>query len=128
MFGGSGKVVGNKIVIQLEVPRDGGPDVSAAAPPVVTHSKDFAGVRWGGQTFQFNHRQRSVVAALVQARREGHDWVGQDTLLELADSDGGRLRDLFRGHPAWGTMIVSAHHTGGPVGAFRLGDPPVGGG
>jgi hypothetical protein len=48
--------------------------------------------------------------------------LSQETLLEVAESDCERLRWLFKGHPAWGTMIVSAIHFGGPLGSYKLAD------
>lgn len=115
-------------ILEGELPA--GPPAPPAPPPpapppagAVTHGPDFAAVNWGGRVFTFAPKQRSVVAALFRAREDGHGWVGQDALLEIADSDCHRLRDLFRGHPAFGTLIVGAVEAGGPPGAYRLAEP-----
>jgi hypothetical protein len=70
-------------------------------------SPDFAAVSWQGRLFCFSRKQRVVVGQLFQAREKGYHFVSQDHLLKAADSDCHRLRDLFRGHPAWGDLIVS---------------------
>jgi len=85
-----------------------------------THSPDFASVCWDGALYTFTPRQRSVVAALWQAREEGHHYLSQEALLEVADSDSHQLRDLFRGHPAWARVIVAGVNTGGRLGTYRL--------
>lgn len=101
------------------------PDSPGLLPARPTHSPDFASVNWHGAVYTFSPKQRSVVAALWRAMDDGHHWVGQDALLELAESDCGRVRDLFRGHPAWGAMVVSAADGDGPPGAYRLAGPPA---
>ena len=84
------------------------------------HSPDFASVVWRGERFTFSRKQRLVVAALWRARQEGYDWVSSETLLVAAESEGGRVRNLFSRHPAWGTLIVPAIDTGGAPGTYRL--------
>lgn len=96
-------------------PRDRGRDRAA-----LTHSPDFSAVAWRGEQFTFSRKQRLVVAALWLAREDGYDWVSTETLLDAAESDGGRVRALFGKHPAWGTLIVSALDAGGTPGTYRL--------
>jgi hypothetical protein len=84
------------------------------------HSPDFASVRWRGTLYTFSRKQRAIVAALWRAREQGYEWVSSETLLEAAESNGGRVRELFKGHPAWGVMIVSAVADGGTPGTYRL--------
>ena len=83
-------------------------------------SPDFSCVVWRGERFTFSRKQRLVMAALWRAREEGYDWVSSETLLEAAESDGGRVRNLFARHPAWGTLIVPAMDAGGSPGTYRL--------
>lgn len=45
--------------------------------------------------------------------------VGDATLLEKSESESSRLRDVFKDHPAWNTMIVP----GKTKGARRLVKP-----
>lgn len=89
-----------------------------------THSPDFASVNWYGEIYSFRGKQRAIVAMLWDAMEQGYRWVGQDVLLQQADSDCGRLRDLFKCHPSWGTLIVQAVFYGGPIGGYGLADPP----
>lgn len=84
--------------------------------PGVTHGADFAAVSWYGTLYTFTKKQRIIVASLWAAWEAGYHWLTQERLLEDAESDCSRLRDLFRGHPAWGTMIVSK--SGGEI--YRL--------
>jgi hypothetical protein len=84
-------------------------------------SPDCRSVRWGGTQFTFTANQAAVVELLSEARRHGTPDIGGDTLLYRTQVDSKRLRDVFRGHPAWNTMIVE----GETKGAHRLADPPT---
>ena len=90
----------------------------------VTHGTDHAALNWYGTLYTFAPKQRIVIAALLHARDQCYDWVSQEVLLELAESDCRKLRELFCRHPAWGVLIVSALYHGGPAGAYRLATPP----
>jgi hypothetical protein len=72
-----------------------------------------------GVTFRFSEKQSRVVKSLLEARARRAPDVEQRKLLDAADSDTGRVRDLFRGHPAWGTMIVQGEVSG----TYRLNWP-----
>ena len=112
-------------VVPLAGPADTIPPPAPDAPrPAVAVSPDCASVRWGDVVYTFTRRQRLVFAALLDARKQGYEYVSGDALLEAAESDGCRLRDLFRGHPAWGVLIVPGLDTGGPAGTFRLAPAP----
>jgi hypothetical protein len=76
--------------------------------PPTSHSPDYCAVRWHGEAYTFTPTQAAVVRQLWEAWADGSPEVRQETLLEAADSTAGRLRDLFRGHPAWGNLIVPA--------------------
>lgn len=93
---------------------------SILPPPDVSHAPDFASVVWRGYRFTFSRKQRRAVALLFQARDEGYDYVSQEMLLDAAESDQLRLRELFRDNAAWGVMIVSGLETGGCSGTFRI--------
>lgn len=93
--------------------------VEAAADPLITewargpepkHMPDFSIVYWPGLgVFRFGGRkQRTIVRALWNARERGLPGVRQDELLRAADSESGRVWDLFTNSPAWKTLIVSA--------------------
>ena len=69
------------------------------------HSKDFTTVDWFGTKYYFNVSQSLAVKELWEAWEAGVPGVGQDLLLEKAGCES--VRNLFKGHPAWNTMIVS---------------------
>ncbi|MCI0351197.1 MAG: hypothetical protein L0Z53_17375 [Acidobacteriales bacterium] len=85
------------------------------------HSPDFRSVRWYGTCYSFTANQASVVGTLWASWEQGTPDVGDETLLKAADHEAPprSLRDVFRDHPAWGTMIVSA----GSKGSHRLTEP-----
>ena len=82
--------------------------------PEPKRTESFSAVYWPGRgTFHFyGEKQQAVVAALWAARAEGTLELSQNVLLRAADSDGTRLHDLFRGHPAWGKLILRGHSPG----------------
>jgi len=84
-----------------------------------THSPDFRSVLWHGVDYQFTKGQAACVAILWLAWETGTPDVGDETLLEEVDAESSRLVDLFRGNPAWGTMIIP----GATKGSRRLSDP-----
>jgi hypothetical protein len=100
------------------------PDLASAGDPAAraAHAPGFESVYWYGVTYTFTGKQRLVVAALWQAREQGYHWIDQAGLLDIAESEQRRLRDLFdQGrHPAWGTLIVQATLHGGPTGSYGL--------
>jgi hypothetical protein len=87
-------------------PRPGA--MSWATGPLPKKTDNFSAVYWPGLgTFYFQgEKQQAVIAALWTARDDGILEVSQAVLLRAADSDGTRLHDLFRGHHAWGALIV----------------------
>jgi len=76
----------------------------------------FRSVWWQGQQYTFGSKQAQVVEILYQAYLSATPEVGQDYILEAVESSGRRLRDLFKDHPAWKSLIVS----GKGKGTFRL--------
>ena len=102
--------------------------------PTFRFSRDCRCVTWGEQHFEFTVKQAACIA-LMRGRR----WLGSDYILtnadeayialvgseRLADKLEGleltsRFRDVFKGHGAWGTMIL-AHPTA--KGLYRLASP-----
>lgn len=88
-----------------------------------THSEDFASVNWFGKIYSFTRPQAEIVGALWRAWKDGNPFLAQQTLLNIADSDGMRLRDCFKGHPAWGSLIRHGPTCGGVMGTYRLVEP-----
>jgi len=76
------------------------------------HSPDFRNVVWCGREFIFTGLQAAVVKVLWQAWELGTPDVGDAFLLESCASSGKRLRDVFKGNKAWGTMIREGHSRG----------------
>jgi len=85
------------------------------------HGKDFAVVIWFGQRHPFSPAQGAAVKVLWEAWEDGICDVRQETILDAIGSDTRRLSNLFKDHPAWGTMIVPSKDT---KGAYRLAESP----
>ena len=83
------------------------------------HGSDFAAILWFGKRYSFTVSQGAVVKALWEAWELGIYDVRQETLLLAADSESGRLLDIFRDHDSWGVLIVP----GTARGTFRLTEP-----
>ena len=73
--------------------------------PQASHSPDFRSVRCG-PLYSFSAAQAACIKVLWNAWKNGTPEVGDATILEAAESETARLSDVFRGHPAWGSMIV----------------------
>jgi hypothetical protein len=104
---GSARINGRKVSVTYDVPLINPP---AGPPPrpakgVATHADDFSWVNWFGVVFEFSGPQCPAVAYLWKATAEGQP-ADQERILDAADAGHQRLRSLFHGHPAWGTMIV----------------------
>jgi hypothetical protein len=73
---------------------------------------DYSVVEHRGERYEFSLKQAVAVEALHRACQDGMPGVSGAALLETAESDQKRLRDLFRSggvtHSAWGTLIVHA--------------------
>lgn len=81
---------------------------------------DGSRAEWPGLgAFAFGgERQRRAVVALHEAWEDGRPDVPEQELMDAAGSDG-RARDLFRGHPAWRTLVVPGERAG----TYRLAEP-----
>jgi hypothetical protein len=95
------------------------PTNNDAGPP--THSPDFRCVNWYGTPYSFSVTQAACVEALWRAAAAGRPHVSQaDVLQGLTKSEPPRLHNLFKGDPAWGTMIIPVE---GRKGMFMLSKP-----
>jgi len=83
------------------------------------HSLDFRSVHWFGTDYDFTGQQAAAVKVLWQAWEVGTPDVGDATVLSTCESEGKRLKDVFKNNPAWNKMIVK----GGTRGAHRLAEP-----
>jgi len=71
------------------------------------HSADYRVVRVGEQEFRFRgEKQRRIVEYLHQRWQDGQTRVSVAELIaDLELPANTRLRDLFKGHDAWGTLL-----------------------
>ena len=89
-------------------PQPDPPSISEPSPESqeFQHSPDYASVNWLGQQYQFNKKQATCVRLLHEAWFEGTPYLsGQHLLSEILSAS--RMSDLFKGHPAWNSLIVS---------------------
>lgn len=75
------------------------------------HSNDFRSVHWFNHEFTFTPNQAKCVNVLWNAWANGTPDVSEAYILETAEVQSVRLRDVFKQksglHPAWKTMIQS---------------------
>jgi hypothetical protein len=111
------------IVANLTQPSETVPPRSESGS--IRFSSDYRSCVWGKTTYSFTTMQASVVGLLAEARARGTPDLAKETLLEEAGSartsQDARLRDVFRGNPALGQMIVRGERKG----TYRLADPPA---
>jgi hypothetical protein len=117
---GSARINGRKVSVTYDVPLFDPPNIPPPRPTkgAASHDRDFAWVDWFGVIFEFVGPQRAVVRHLWKACVDGIGGVHQSDLLDGADANLTRLRDLFRAHPAWETMIVQ--DLDGEPGTYKL--------
>ena len=56
--------------------------------------------------YEFDECQRKVVARLWSRREDDEPYESGERLLALSGSRAGSLKEVFKGHPAWGVVIV----------------------
>ena len=78
------------------------------------HSPDFRSVNWRGKVFSFNSNQATIIKALYEAHCNKTPSLGSEYLLGLIEKDGGFLKDIFKNHPAWKSLLI------GQAGNYRL--------
>ena len=86
--------------------------------PDARHSPDFVSVFWFGTEYTFTTNQAACVKVLWEAWTNRTPTLAQETILDAAGISQDRLDMVFRGHAAWGAMIVT------PLkGKYRLKEP-----
>lgn len=76
---------------------------------------DIGQAIWKGEHLpSFNKTQAAVIALMYARSKAGQPWVGSDTILKAVTQGYRRVRDIFRYHPAWGTLIISERRSKGP--------------
>lgn len=88
-------------------------------------STDYRSLRWGTEMYTFSEKQAAVCRALWEARQQGTPALAGVTLLDAAESSMAenarpKLSSLFKNHPAWNRVIVSAGK-----GLHKLAEPPI---
>lgn len=76
------------------------------APDTFGLSVDARSARWFGHTLTFSPTQAMVMQYLVNSTTRIRKISEQDVLTEV-ESRSTRLRDVFKAHPAWGTLVVA---------------------
>lgn len=84
----------------------------ASPTPAFSCEHEYRVVSWRDQQFRFNPRQAKVIAALDGAFRAKARDLPEETLLSRAGWNGSRLRDYFKRHAAWETLIVRGERKG----------------
>lgn len=79
-------------------------------------SPGFRSACIGGREYSFTKMQAKAMECLWIAYQQGAPDVPTEAILETLDTTQTRLRDLFREHPAWNTVLVP----GRTKGTFRL--------
>ena len=114
-----GGLPGSPLLHQLPGPAATAGELAVDARPA--HAGDFSSVHWFGDTYNFTPGQAAAVEHLwAEWERRPGLGLRESTLAERVDAgDAFRLSKLFRGHPAFGRMIVA----GDAKGVFRLCPP-----
>lgn len=82
-------------------------DALGSGSETAIHGPDFRNVTWYGTPYIFSPKQAACIRIFWEAWKEGTPWVADGTILQKAGvGDRQRLRDVFRDHKAWGSMIV----------------------
>ena len=86
----------------------------------VVHSPDFTEVTWHGNRYLFTKTQARAIEILWRGWETGGATVAGASIVRELDLGSTRtLAAVFRGHEAWGKLIIPC-----PVkGAYRLNDP-----
>jgi len=95
-------------------------EIDTRCKPAKRHSEDFASVHWFGSDHVFNPTQAAIVRILWEAWESGTPTLTQETLLKAADCEDSEIRNLFKKHSAWRTMII---RTPGKRGLYQLNAP-----
>ena len=102
-----------KILDETTLPVSDGADEATGNKP--THNADFTEVKWFGKRYAFTKgiQSRAIEMLWVEFEKGGFS-IHEKTIGEKTESSSERfrLRDVFRNHPAWGTMIQTAETKG----------------
>jgi hypothetical protein len=102
---GKGKLKLEKMAQTAPQPDSPPSSETSPEPQEFDQSPDYASVNWLGQQYQFNKNQATCVRLLHEAWLEGTPYLSGDYLLREIES-ASKMSDLFKRHPAWGSLIV----------------------
>ena len=74
----------------------------------ITPSGDYSEVTQGNITYYFAPMLANAVRYMHERHRKGDKIIYQQEILDHVKSGSGYLKDIFKDHPAWGTLIVRA--------------------
>jgi len=77
----------------------------------ITPSEDYSEVTQGNTPYYFAPMQANAVRYMHERHRKGGAIIYQQDILVHVKSGSEYLKDLFKDHPAWGTLIVRAKNT-----------------
>ena len=73
------------------------------------YSENYRYVEWDGASFTFSESQAVCVGFLHRSHLEGSIWVSSGQINRVLEKHGiysGKMGSIFRGHDAWGSLIV----------------------
>jgi hypothetical protein len=74
----------------------------------ITPSGDYSEVTQGNTTYYFAPMQANAVRYMYERHLKGDSIIYQQEILGHVQSRSEYLKDLFKDHPAWRTLIVRA--------------------
>ena len=74
----------------------------------ITPSGDYSEVTQGNTTYYFAPMQANAVRYMHERHRKGDKIIYQQEILVHVNSGSEYLKNIFKDHPAWGTLIVRA--------------------
>jgi 7-cyano-7-deazaguanine synthase in queuosine biosynthesis len=96
-----------------ELPVGSGKGGADAGSGGLRHSPDYRTVVWQGRELTLTLQQARVVQLLHEQPAQGTPEIGQAFILEHLDLTAtSRLRDVFRGSPAWRTLVTQGRRKG----------------
>ena len=92
------------------------PDATGEGANRFLHTPDYTTVTWRGQEFHLTPLQAKAVRVLHQWQRQGFRELRGSAILAEIDAYTRSLSDLFKGSPAWKTLVLP----GSKRGSYRL--------
>lgn len=87
-------------------------DEGGAGDNSFSHTPDYRSVRWRGQSFEFTESRARVVQVLHEAYKHGGHTLSHSMIKAQTGIATARLSELFKRHPAWGSLITQGKTRG----------------